>query len=42
MVADAECHGPGVTVRVGSHKLVATSAGRGRGPGGFSVEPPPL
>ena len=42
MAADDECLGPDVTGRVGSHLSVATSAGRGRGPGGFSVEPPPL
>ncbi len=42
MAADDECHGPDVTVRVGSHLSVAPSAGRGRGPGGFSVELPPL
>ena len=42
MAADDECHGPGVTVRVGGHLSVVTSAGRGRGPGGFNVEPPAL
>ena len=42
MEAGDECHGPGFTGRVGSHLSVATSAGRGRGPGGFSVELPPL
>jgi hypothetical protein len=42
MAADDECHGPGITGRVGSHHSVATSAGRGREPGEFSVEPPPL
>ena len=42
MAADDECDGPGFTVRVGSHLSVATSAGRGRGPGGISVELPPL
>src|SRR6267142_3643399 len=42
MAAAAECRGPDVTGRVGSHLSVATSAGRGRGPGGFSVEPPTL
>jgi len=42
MAADAECAGPGVTGRVGSHHSVATSAGRGRGQGGFSAEPPTL
>jgi hypothetical protein len=42
MAADDECHGPDVTGRLSGHLLVATSAGRGRGPGGFIVEPLPL
>ena len=42
MAADDESHGPGLTERVGGHLSVATSAGRGRGPSGFSVELPPL
>ena len=42
MAADDECHGPGITGRVGGHLSVATSAGRGRWPGGFSVELAPL